>query len=91
MCANENEQKQWIAKLSKRIPKRGIVSQQEHTPSSRFVEVFNIIFSKWTSIYFEKLLVFINVQIVNTNAKENFQIDENDLYKNSHSNYKELR
>ena len=38
MCASENEQKQWITKLSKKIPKRGIVSQQEHTPSSRFVE-----------------------------------------------------
>lgn len=38
MCASENEQKQWIAKLSKKIPKRGIISQHDHTPSSRFVE-----------------------------------------------------
>ncbi|CAF4241750.1 unnamed protein product [Rotaria socialis] len=35
MCISENEQKQWIAKLSKKIPKRGIVSQHDHTPSSR--------------------------------------------------------
>ncbi|CAF3958209.1 unnamed protein product [Rotaria sp. Silwood2] len=35
MCASENEQKQWITKLSKKIPKRGIVSQHDHTPSSR--------------------------------------------------------
>lgn len=35
MCTNENEQKQWIAKLSKKIPKRGIVSQHDQTPSSR--------------------------------------------------------
>lgn len=37
MCASENEQKQWIAKLSKKIPKRGIVSQHDQTTSSRFV------------------------------------------------------
>ncbi|CAF3858340.1 unnamed protein product [Rotaria sp. Silwood1] len=35
MCASENEQKQWITKLSKKIPKRGIISQHDHTPSSR--------------------------------------------------------
>ena len=35
LCANENEQKQWIAKLSKKIPKRGVVSQHDQTPSSR--------------------------------------------------------
>jgi hypothetical protein len=38
MCASEHEQKQWIAKLSKKIPKRGIVSQHDQTTSSRFVE-----------------------------------------------------
>ncbi len=38
MCASENEQKQWIAKLSKKIPKRGVVSQHDQTTSSRFVE-----------------------------------------------------
>lgn len=37
MCASENEQKQWITKLSKKIPKRGIVSQHDQTTSSRFV------------------------------------------------------
>ena len=37
MCTSENEQKQWIAKLSKKIPKRGIVSQHDQTTSSRFV------------------------------------------------------
>jgi chromosome segregation ATPase len=35
MCASENEQKQWIAKLSKKIPKRGVVSQHDQTTSSR--------------------------------------------------------
>jgi hypothetical protein len=40
MCASENEQKQWIAKLSKKIPKRGIVSQHDQTSSSRLVELF---------------------------------------------------
>lgn len=38
MCASENEQKQWISKLSKKIPKRGINSQHDQTSSSRFVE-----------------------------------------------------
>lgn len=42
MCASENEQKQWIGKLSKKIPKRGIVSQHDQTTSSRFVEKKNI-------------------------------------------------
>ncbi|CAF1596153.1 unnamed protein product, partial [Adineta ricciae] len=35
MCASENEQKQWISKLSKKIPKRGINSQHDQTSSSR--------------------------------------------------------
>ncbi|CAF3587436.1 unnamed protein product [Rotaria sordida] len=35
MCSNEHDQKQWITKLSKKIPKRGVVSQNDHTPSSR--------------------------------------------------------
>jgi len=35
MCASENEQKQWIGKLSKKIPKRGVISQHDQTPSSR--------------------------------------------------------
>ncbi|CAF4083747.1 unnamed protein product [Rotaria sp. Silwood2] len=43
MCASENEQKQWITKLSKKIPKRGIVSQHDHTPSSRFVIGFHLL------------------------------------------------
>jgi len=35
MCANENEQKQWITKLSKKIPKRGIISHHDQANSSR--------------------------------------------------------
>jgi hypothetical protein len=38
MCASETEQKHWISKLSKKIPKRGIVSQHDQTTSSRFVK-----------------------------------------------------
>ncbi len=44
MCASENEQKQWIAKLSKKIPKRGIVSQHDQTTSSRFVGMIPFFF-----------------------------------------------
>jgi hypothetical protein len=39
MCTSEHEQKQWIAKLSKKIPKRGVVSQHDQTTSSRFVRM----------------------------------------------------
>jgi hypothetical protein len=45
MCASEHEQKQWIAKLSKKIPKRGVVSQHDQTTSSRFVRMILIFFS----------------------------------------------
>jgi hypothetical protein len=48
MCNNENEQKQWIAKLSKKIPKRGIVSQHDQTTSSRFVGMIPFFFLSTT-------------------------------------------
>ena len=36
MCTSDNEQKLWISKLSKKIPKRGVISQHDQTtPSSR--------------------------------------------------------
>ncbi len=44
MCTSEHEQKQWIAKLSKKIPKRGVVSQHDQTTSSRFVRMILIFF-----------------------------------------------
>ncbi len=45
MCASEHEQKQWIGKLSKKIPKRGIVSQHDQTTSSRLVELGLLFFN----------------------------------------------